>query len=426
MRFKRLWGVAAILIVVGGFFLLSNRKEEQKEKVVEKIARPVKYITLSAPDVVLRRVFPGKVLASKTADLSFRVSGPLIELPVKKGEPINKGDLVAQIDPRDFKVQLMNAQSALNNAKAQLSAMRAGARREEISALSSQVASAKAKLAEAEADYKRMERLFKEGVVAQVDLERSKTTYEVAKGEVNAASQELQKAKSGARAEDIAAMEATIQGLESQVQAAQSALDDTELKAPFKGIIAARYVDNFQSVQKDQPIVSLQNLEEVEIVISIPEQDIMKFRLNTSLGVSSSFEAAPNTQYSLVFKEISTEADPQTQTYAVTFTMPYPKDIVVLPGMTANVEFTGQNGAHEIKGFAVPSIAVVPGEGTTHFLWIINEETMTVHKVEVYIHSYQGDMVIVGGNITVGNRVVTAGVNYLAEGDPVTFLSPNE
>ena len=51
---------------------------------------------------------------------------------------------------------------------------------------------------------------------------------------------------------------------------------------------------------------------------------------------------------------------------------------------------------------------------------------MTVHKVEVYIHSYQGDMVIVGGNITVGNRVVTAGVNYLAEGDPVTFLSPNE
>jgi multidrug efflux system membrane fusion protein len=45
-------------------------------------------------------------------------------------------------------------------------------------------------------------------------------------------------------------MEATIQGLESQVQAAQSALDDTELKAPFKGIIAARYVDNFQSVQR--------------------------------------------------------------------------------------------------------------------------------------------------------------------------------
>ena len=156
-------------------------------------------------------------------------------------------------------------------------------------------------------------------------------------------------------------------------------------------------------------------------MISIPEQDIMKFRLNTSLGVSSSFEAAPNTQYSLVFKEISTEADPQTQTYAVTFTMPYPKDIVVLPGMTANVEFTGQNGPMRLK-ICGPFYSVVPGE-EQRISFVINEETMTVHKVEVYIHSYQGDMVIVGGNITVGNRVVTAGVNYLAEGDPVTSFS---
>jgi multidrug efflux system membrane fusion protein len=423
---KKIWGIAALVFFAVGGFLLMGITGRKTEISPEKASRPVKTMTLLAPEVTFRRIFPGKVIASKTAELSFRVSGPLVELPVKKGASIQQGSLIARIDPRDFRIQLTNAQSALSNASAQLDAMKAGARKEEISALSSKVSSAKARLSEAETDYQRMNRLFDGGVVAQVDLERAKTTYEVAKGELNTASQQLQEARSGARVEDIKAMEATIQGLKAQVEAAQSALKDTELRAPFNGIVAERYVDNYQSVQKNQTIISLQNLERIEIIISVPEQDIMRIKTYRSPSFFASFEASPGKKYPLEFKEITTKADPQTQTYAATFSMPYPEDFIALPGMTTQIEIVGEGETKGTGDFLVPSIAVVPGEDTKHFVWIVDEKTMTVHKAEVSLLSYKDDMAIIRGGVNTGSRIVIAGVHYLVEGDSVTFFNSEE
>lgn len=81
--------------------------------------RPVKALTIEAPcpNRVLR--FPGKVQAGRKVDLSFRVAGPLIELPVRAGQEVNKGDLIARIDPRDFKTDLLKAEAAFVEAQNQ-------------------------------------------------------------------------------------------------------------------------------------------------------------------------------------------------------------------------------------------------------------------------------------------------------------------
>ncbi|MCD2452269.1 biotin/lipoyl-binding protein [Methylicorpusculum oleiharenae] len=58
---------------------------------------------------------PGTVRASDRVDLAFQVSGPLIELPVKEGQPVKKGDLLARIDPRDYETNLRNTMGTLGN-----------------------------------------------------------------------------------------------------------------------------------------------------------------------------------------------------------------------------------------------------------------------------------------------------------------------
>ncbi len=415
-----------ILAAVGGYVVLRERRAADVTPR-EPIPRPVKTVALARGEDSFRRSYPGKVLASQRVDLSFRVAGTLMELPTLKGQKVMKGDLIARLDPRDFDIQLQNAQSALDNAKAQLAAMKAGARKEEISALSSQVASAKARTDEAEANFRRMESLLKSGAVAKSTYDQAKTAYDVAKASLNAANQELQKARTGSRKEDIDAMEATIKGLAAKVQAAQSARDDTELRAPFSGIVVDRYMENFQSVQKDQPLVTIQNLSELEIVIALPEQDLMRSKSAGTIEMNAQFDALPDRLFPLYLKEASTRADPQTQTYAITFGMTYPEGLVILPGMTATVQLSAEKLADAAPGYAIPSGAVVADAGEKHFVWKVSGEPRAVRRVPVEIVDYRDESAIVSGDLKPGDRIVVAGTQLLAEGEKVRlYVSSSE
>ena len=104
MRASRLLSVSSFvlagLITVFLVFLSSCGKEEST--VAErKVVRPVKMMTLTSSGETTKFTFPGKVRASQRVDLAFQVSGPLIKLPIKEGQQVKKGDLLAQIDPGD-------------------------------------------------------------------------------------------------------------------------------------------------------------------------------------------------------------------------------------------------------------------------------------------------------------------------------------
>ena len=416
---RKLIAVLVLILVAIGAYTVLRERRVASEKPAQAVPRLVKTMMLSAGDDSFKRSYPGKVLASQRVDLSFRVAGTLMEMPTLKGQKIAKGDLVGRLDPRDFDTQLQNAKSSLDNAKAQLAAMKAGARKEEISQLSSQVASAKARMDEAETNFKRMESLLKSGAVAKATYDQAKTAYDVARAATNTASQELQKARAGSRKEDVDAMEATIKGLESKVRAAQSAREDTELRAPFSGIVVDRYVENFQSVQKDQPVVTIQNLSELEVVIALPEQDMIRSKAAGAIEMNAQFDALPEHLFPLYLKEASTLADPQTQTYAITFGMSYPDGLLVLPGMTATVQISASNVPQLMSGFAVPSAAVVAEKGEKHSVWRLEGEPAAVRSVPVTIVGYNEDTARVSGDLHRGDRIVVAGTQFLAEGEKV-------
>lgn len=421
-------------IVLGVVFFASCSKEE--EKLAEEIIQPAKTLTIKPANETLMLRFPGKVRASRRVDLSFKVSGPLIEFSVREGQHVKKGDVLARIDPRDFETNQARIKSAVSEAQAKLKAMEAGARPEDLKMLASEVSAAKAHARETDLQYKRYTTLYENKNVSKSEYERFKAAWEVAAAQLNTAIQNLEKGKKGARKEDIEAIRAQIQGLLAQEEAIRNALNDTYLEAPFSGVIAKKFVENFQQVQAKQPIVSLQDISKIEILIHVSEVFMIQSREGTASAVAE-FAAAPGKQYQVTLKEFSTEADPSTLTYRAVLEMPAPRGINILPGMTATVrgtldcsrsvknsEFLSPicKAPQQLSTFLIPINAVFAGESDKNYVWVVDPNTMRVKRREVKIGGISGQDIHILGGLFAGDKIVTAGVHYLQEGQKIREL----
>ena len=94
--------IGSIALLLGIFSFLGCQEEVPQKETI----RPVRAVQVSDPSEFAKRWFPGQAKAIQEVDLSFRVSGPLIKLPVKVGDEVRKGRELARIDPRDFEVNL--------------------------------------------------------------------------------------------------------------------------------------------------------------------------------------------------------------------------------------------------------------------------------------------------------------------------------
>lgn len=423
---KPLLIVAGAVVLAGLGFLALKGNDKAVEQTVPEGPRPVRAVAIETRGATMNRSYAGRVKASSEADLTFRVSGPVIELSVLKGQNVAEGDLLARIDPRDYETNLANSQSALDNARAQLKAMKEGARTEEIAVLEANLRSAQSQLAEAKANYERYQSLVKQGAVSEAEFERYQTSYRVAQSQVKAAQEQLKQGKAGARKEDVDAMESTIQGLEATVKAAQDALDDTTMKAPFAGRVSDRYVDQYENVQAGQPILHLQDIYDLDVVINVPESDLARAKDgDVNFRAVARFDALAGQEFPLTLKEIATQADTQSQTYPVTLSMGNVAGSSILPGMITEVDVTvnlKDVEAQATESWPVPVESVFMDPQGLSRVWVVDAKTGQVHAVQVQIHNYVGDEIFISGNLKEGDQVVTAGTSYLTEGEAVRVI----
>lgn len=325
---------------------------KKEEPVKKEVVRPVKTITIQAAGASASRSYPAQVRASRRVDLAFKVAGPLVELPVEEGQDVKRGQLIAKILPRDFKIQLDQA---------------------------------KAKALQAEQQYQRYRDLYAKNQVSKADFDRYKSQRDVA-----------------------VAREAD----------AKNALKDTNLKAPFAGIIAKRYVENFEEVQAKQPIVFLQDIRQVEMLINVPESEMSTVRGEIKAKAYAQFPTAPDKRWDLGLKEFSTQADPKTQTYQVVTIMPQPEEINVLPGMTGTVviELTGEGETEAGPQIVIPAIAVVANAEGRSFVWAIDKEN-TARQLPVKVGQLTGsENVVVQEGLSGGEVIAVAGMTKLKAG----------
>jgi len=370
------WSTWVLATIALAFLLSACGKKEEPETKRTNI-RPVKMMTVLSIGDFGKRQFPGQVRASKRADLSFKVNGPLIQLPVEEGKQIKKGGLVARIDPKDFESSLRNAEGRLAKVDAALQL--------------------------AKTEYDRVLRIQKEdpGAVSTSMVDR--------------------------RREGVNKAEADMQSVRAEVDAAKDQLSYTHLRAPFTGVIAKRYVDNFQKIRAKELIASLDDVSQLEILVDIPENLMTIVRAENANPVAR-FSTVPGREFELSIKEFQTRADPTTQTFRVVLVMSAPEGVRILPGMTATVLGKGVgSSAKDDEQYVIPAMAVVGDEAGASRVWVVDREKMMVHGRKVTTGALSGtDGIEIVEGLKSGDTIAITGVNLLHDGMQVRDLSEME
>jgi len=385
------------------------------------VVRPIKSLVLAVGEETRVRTFPGTAEAARRVELAFQVPGVLVELPVKEGREIKQGELIARLRTDEFEARLASLQGQLDQARAELTALRMGERPEERLRRESQVRAAQARVNNARSELDRSERLLGSRAVSQAAHDLTVANYEVAVEDLTAARQMVEKGTIG-REEDILAKEAQVRGLEGSVVEASIQLEDCTLRAPYNGVIAQRFVEEGQNVTAKQPIVRFQDVDEIEILVDVPETVMAAdIRRADIVSIAAEFSGAPGFRFPVQIREIAQVADPSIQTFNVRVAMQAPTDIRVLPGMTAMV--TVEYRRAEILGsrYTLPIAAVTQsGEGKS-IVWVIDSENM-VHSRPVTVGSVIGGQIEITEGLQAGERIAIAGVSFLREAMQVNDL----
>ncbi len=401
-----------------------------EEEVQQEIIRPVEAIRVGEAKEFVEHRFPGQSKATQEVNLSFRVQGPLISLSVAVGSVVETGDVVAQIDPRDYQVALRNVEAQLARANAELDAMRE-ARPEDIRRARAKVDKASAAVKLAGQDLTRLENIKKAdpGAVAQAAIDRAVDRKSQSDAALRNALEELRIAETGARKEDIAAKEAEIASIDAAINAAEDALSYSYLQAPFDGTIVATYVENFEDVQAKQPIVRLLDTSKVEMIIDIPEGYISFEPYIDRIEVT--FDAFPETVLAAEIVEIGQEATATTRTYPVTLRMDQPKDAQILPGMAGTAKGYLRPPDASL-GILLPTNAVTSDQSGKSYVWVLRpqgepspggssfgEVTAVANKREVTVGKLSPRGIEVKSGVSPGDWIATAGLNVLRDGQMV-------
>lgn len=253
--------------------------------------------------------------------------------------------------------------------------------------------SAQAEYDRAKSEFDRAKRLIKQGAISTADFEKLKAQQSNAKAQLDSAKQNLKY---------------------------------TVLKAPFDGVIAKQYISNFEKISSSETFAAIQDLSSLEVKINIPESVMIKLkRGEDDRDVYAVFDGNLDRRYPLSFKEVSTRADEQTQTYAVKFVMAYPSDINLLPGMSARVFAEHKSDGIATKEVYVPAHSVLE-DSQGRFVYIATETESgkgEVARRAVVVGELNENGILILQGLDVGDKVITAGMSKMSQGLAVRIMA---
>lgn len=240
--------------------------------------------------------------------------------------------------------------------------------------------SALANFKQAKLDYTRYKSLYESKSIAKRDLEQVKQTLEVNKSNFNIAKKNL---------------------------------EETKLIAEFDGVMAKKFVKDFERITAKQAIIRLQDNSAYKVKFFAPESDILEVESKISEKTASEmvdfFVTVGELKNKIVakFVDISTTAEEVSRTFEVTLKINTVKDKNIFPGMTAHVEVI--NKAETGASVFIPAKAVFANSSRESFVWLVNEENKVL-KQKVKVGKLVEDLIEVKDGLNRTSRVVISAV----------------
>lgn len=308
--------------------------------------------------VVIRAT--GTFVADESSDVSSLVSGQIVATPASMGDFVRAGQTILRLDDRDARLRLQQVQASLQDVEAQA--------------------------ANASAEVKRNADLVQSGDISRSNYERMTT--------------------------QVQAAEAGVAQVRAQVAIAQKAVDDTIVRAPFDGHVAARSVAAGEYVTPSSKLATILRLEPIRLQLSIPATDAAKLR--TGMGIRAQVSAYPDRTFEGQVTAINPSLNPDSRAMTVEGTFRN-ADSGLKPGMfaTALVQL-----AQTERAVFVPKSAIVRvASGASSAVYVLDGATAQVRVVQ--LGDPQDEFVRVLSGIDAGDMLVSTNLNQLYAGASV-------
>jgi membrane fusion protein (multidrug efflux system) len=236
-------GVLPLLVPLVAFATLSGCKHasEALAGASDAEAAPVAVTLIAAREVKTPRVLTlsGSLIGAEQAQVAAGAAGKVVATYVERGSYVKKGAVLARLDARAVSAQAAKATADVESLKAQA--------------------------AQAEVDCERTDRLFAKGAIAKADYDKTRTQCETTKWSVSSA--------------------------EAQKTLTTEALRDTEIRAPFSGLVVERAVTAGEYVRVDSRVATLVNVDSLRVEITVPETDLPLVRQGMQIDFRTAGEA---------------------------------------------------------------------------------------------------------------------------------------
>jgi len=357
------------LILIGGIWTNACKEEQQTSGPV---IRPVRYQEAYAVGGSRTRVFSGTARAGVESWLSFKVAGTISSIDVQIGDRVKKGQRIAELDPRDYVLQVEEAKENLAQARAQAR--------------------------NAAANHERIRALYENNNVSRNDLDAARAAAESAG--------------------------ALVRSIDKKIEQAELQLKYTRLPAPVDGAIAAVEVEVNENVGTGGHVVLLTSGEVPEVEVAIPEVLIARIKVGSLVTVT--FDAIPEKHFPAEVTEVGISSTDFATTFPVTVRLDR-RDPGIRPGMAAEVAFRFES-TEQKKYFLVPPQSA--GEDRRgRFVFVVEPEEEEgfgiIHRRAVQVGELTTEGIEILSGLSDGDRVVIAGVSKIEDGMKVKLASSN-
>ncbi|MEZ5872850.1 MAG: efflux RND transporter periplasmic adaptor subunit [Nitratireductor sp.] len=367
-----------ILVLLPVLTLLGCQDQDNASGAQEPAVRGLKTVTIREQEETTTRRYPSVLQPADITTLSFETPGRIEQIDLKVGQRISSGEVVAKLDPRSLEIQVESSRAALSQAQAAVD--------------------------NAVGDFERQEALFKEKVTTNAKLEQARANLDAARAQLDQS--------------------------KKQLEGAEENLKKAILTAPFDGVVNSVEYEAFANVAAGSPVATIYSTDEFESSFSV------SYDVNNRIAVGKKVQVRLADNPSVVIpgtiSELGSRAD-TVSSYPIVVTLD--KTIPEIKAGMA-VEIAMELPIPLGEGFTLP-LTALPMEGrltqtgdannvAETYVYVFDAADSTVKRRLIKIGGVRENKIIAVDGLEVGERVATAGVSFLRDGQKVKLIDSEE